>query len=137
MTTPKLAPLTRAKALEASKNLVLATESVEVPELGGSLTIRQFAAADTDFLERYQARESGKGRAGKNQMRAQIVIRACVLENGERLFSQEDADTISLWPIPVLNRVLAVLNDLNGGEDIEEVLEKNSGKAQKGGSASS
>lgn len=122
-------------ALRLTRDLILQkgvpellTREVEMPEWGGTVTVRQFTGADTDYVTRLTEERGANGRPSVNRkkVRAVIIIRGVVDANGNRLFTLEDADFLESLPVSMTNRIIEALTELNGGEDLEADLEKNS-----------
>lgn len=112
-----------------SKNQILSLddlekEKVETPEWGGHVFIRQMTAMERDNYE------AGLTDQSKDNMmsnfRAKLVVRCCVDEKGERLFSDEDAPALGKKCSSVLVRLFNTAERLNAlGEDQSEELKGN------------
>jgi hypothetical protein len=98
----------------------LDTEDVEVPEWGGSVRVRGMTAAERDKFEQIM---SGENVAN---IRANLVARTVVDENGERLFTDADIGELGKKSAQALDRVFDASSRLSGlrSQDIDE-LEKN------------
>ena len=122
-------PLTRADIL-GKGTPELERREVYIPEWDGTVWVRAFSARDTDAISRLQDQQERRAPNGRPQkpvsIRAHLVIRGTCDERGEPIFAMADADWLAAQPVTVLNRILAVLTELNGGEDLEGELEKNS-----------
>lgn len=105
----------------------LKSERVEVPQWGGYVTVREFTGADTDAVARLATQKGPLGRPSRERYRAQMLIRAIYGDDGQRLFQQADADYLESLPVSMTNGIIEVLTRLNGGENLEDELEKNSG----------
>lgn len=96
-------------------------ETVEVPELGGTVTVRELTAAERDSFEwRFtEARESG---AAPN-LRGMLVARTVVDDEGNRILTDEDADAVGKQSAAWVDRLFAVAQRLSGitGKDVEEL----------------
>lgn len=100
------------------------TESVDVPEWGGALTVRGLTGDERDDFEAACIR--GKGRKTEFNLRnarAKLVVRSCVDATGARLFSDEDAAQLGKKSAAALSRVYEVAARLSGltDEDMEEL----------------
>jgi len=113
-----------------TKAAILASEDleqriVEVPEWGGSLTIRALTGKERDAFE--------EGSLDKNKnltmynIRARLVAMSAIDEDGKRLFTNADATSLGDKSAQALNRCFEVSASLSGitGSDIDE-LEGNS-----------
>lgn len=130
--------LTRAQIL-AMPAPSLEWEEIEVPEWGGSVIVRQFAGADTDAIaDMLDKRDPKTGRKiTRAGLRPYILIRAIVDENGERIFNHKDAEYLAGLPVRVTNRIIEVLQRLNGGDNLEEEFAENFSEDPSEGSLSS
>lgn len=122
--------LTRDAILEAND---LKTESVEVPEWGGSVMVRTMTGADRDAFEDSMVTVGADGKRTPNMsnMRAKLVAMTAVDEAGNRLFSAGDVEYLSRKSADALNRVFEAAQRINGmGAEAEQVAEKNSESGQ-------
>lgn len=104
--------LTR-EAILARNNL--AEETVDVPEWGGKVRVRELTGAQRDAWE--AAFLSPQGDVRENFMvgaRARLVALAAVDAAGERLFRDEDVQALSAMPARGLNRVFSAASRLSG-----------------------
>jgi preprotein translocase subunit SecD len=113
--------LTKQQILEAND---LKTETVFVPEWGGDVNVRTLTGKE---LDAYEMSFVGDGKSKMQNIRARLIVRAVVDEQGQRLFSDADAEAIGERSGLALDRVYAVAARLNGRTDKEQKeLEKNS-----------
>lgn len=136
MSTATQKILGRADILAATQDLV--TETVPVPEWGGSVLVRSMTGADRDAFEATLVVEKdGKRSADLTSMRAKLVAMTVVDENGLRLFSAEDVPALNVRSATALERVFQVAQRLSGiGAEAVKEAEKNSEAAPSGDSAS-
>ena len=96
-------------------------ETVEVPEWGGKVTIREFTAYARDQYELYLY----KTKDTKN-FRAVMVALSVIDENGDQMFSTNDVEALGQKSIKAMNRVYEACIKLNGvGAEAMEEAEKN------------
>lgn len=127
--------LGRADILAATADLV--TQTVEVPEWGGSVIVRSMTGADRDAFEATLIVEvDGKRKVDSTNMRAKLVAMTVVDENGLRLFGPDDIAALNARSAAALERVVKVAQALNGmGAEAVAAAEKNSEAAPSGDSA--
>lgn len=117
-------PLSREQILGADDRKV---ESVPVPEWGGDVLVRGLSGAERDAYEAGIVVMGGDGNRHLNvaNMRGRLVALCCVDENGERLFSAEDATALGEKSAGALERVFDVARRLSGltDGDVEELAE--------------
>jgi hypothetical protein len=107
-----------------------ATEEVDVPEWGGTVLVRGMTGRERDefelsFRQRGRRGEVQSGMANLSNVRAKLVARCCVDDDGNRLFT--DADVAALGEksgdaLDRLNDVAARLSGMTAG-DMEEMAE--------------
>jgi hypothetical protein len=128
-------PLTKAQILAASD---LKTEIVEVPEWGGSVTVRTMTAAERDTFEAGLVKGDGKARKTDfTNFRAKLVALTAVDPSGTRLFTDAEADQLGQKGAAPMQRLFEVAQRLNGlsQADVDD-LTKNSSAAPSGASPS-
>lgn len=122
----------------------LKTEEVRVPEWAdpesGSDTVlvRELRGRERDEWEASLAVQRGKQMVPDvANIRAKLVARSIVGDDGEPVFSQQDVAALGELSAAALDRVFEVASRLSGlnPDDLEEMA-KNSGTAPDGGSAS-
>lgn len=101
-------------------------EDVSVPEWGGEVRVATMSGKDRDEFEA-ESYEAGKSGTQLVNIRARLVARCLVDENGSRLFSLKQIEALGAKSAAALDRIYAVATRLNGmtEADIED-LEKNS-----------
>ena len=118
--------LTREAILGADD---LKREKVDVPEWGGELYISTLSGAGRDAYEASIIKVDSHNNVKQdfNNMRAKLVARTAVDEEGERIFSDEDVAELGKKSAAALDRCFSIASRLNAvsDEDIEE-LAKNS-----------
>ena len=113
--------LTRDAILKAHD---LPTEDVEVPEWGGVVRVRGLTGAERDAFEQSIVEQRGKNtRMNLRNIRAKLVALTVVDEEGNRVFSDEDAEALGKKSAAALDRVFAAAQRLSGlrPEDVEEL----------------
>lgn len=125
-------------------------EDVECPEWGGTVRVRAMSGTERDSYEASCVQErpvyDGRGRPVKGQyefrrtldnVRAKLVVRCVVNEDGSRMFEDGDAFALGEKSAAALDRVFDVAARLSriSDSDIEE-LAGNSGAGQSGDSPS-
>ena len=116
--------LTRDAILQADD---LPMETVSVPEWGGEVLVRGLTGTERDAFEESVLTGKGKQRdVSMQNVRAKLVSRCLVDEEGERLFSDADVRALGQKSAAALTRVFDVAQRLSGlsPDDVEE-LEKN------------
>jgi hypothetical protein len=120
------------------KATALKTEDVPVPEWGGSVLVRELNGRERDEWEASLAVQRGRQMVPDvANMRAKLVARTVIGEDGEPVFSQRDVAALGELSGAALDRVFeaaAKLSALN--PDSLEEMAKNSGTAPNGGSIS-
>ena len=123
-------------AIRAASDIT--TETVEVPEWGGSVLVRGLTGAQRDRFEAGMV-EMRKGKLAPklSNVRAQLVALSLVDEQGQRMFSQDDVEMLGNKSCAALQRIWDVARRLSGlsDEDVEE-LTKNSESDQSDDSGS-
>lgn len=116
--------LTRADILGADDR---PTKDVEVPEWGGTVKVRALSGAERDAWEAsiVQLGPGGSQRVDLENMRARLVALSCVDEEGNRIFTEEDAVLLGQKSAAALERVWVEAQSLSGltDADIEELAE--------------
>jgi hypothetical protein len=123
----------------------LRTEEVSVPEWSDPdsgadvVLVRELRGRERDEWEASLAVQRGKQMVPDvANMRAKLVARCVVGEDGEPLFSQQDVNALGELSAAALDRVFEVASRLSGlsEADLEE-MQGNSGAAGPGGGSSS
>jgi len=104
----------------------LPKQEVEIPEWGGSVFVRTMTAGERDA---YESSMLLNGKPNLANMRAKLVVRTAVDEEGKRLFADADAEALGKKSASAVDKLFGVAQRLNGltKKDVEE-LEKNSGR---------
>ena len=114
-------------------------EEVLVPEWGGCVRVKSLSGTERDGMEASMIEGRGK-KANVNlaNLRAKLVARSVVDEDGGRIFQDADVAALGRKSAIALNRVFEVAQRLSGitAEDVDE-LTKNSEAAQSEDSGSS
>ena len=122
----------------------LKTEEVRVPEWADpesgadTVLVRELRGRERDEWEASLAVQRGKQMVPDvANMRAKLVARSVVGEDGEPVFTQQDVAALGELSAAALDRVFEVASRLSGlnPDDLEEMA-KNSGTGQSAGSAS-
>lgn len=99
--------LTRDAILSADD---LKREVVQVPEWGGEIIISTMTGAARDAFEQSIV---GGGKPDVSNIRARLVAACAVNEQGERIFSDADAELLGRKSAAALQRCAAVAQRLN------------------------
>lgn len=103
-------------------------EDVEVPEWGGQVRVKSLTGKERDALESSMIVGKGKNaNVNLNNLRAKLVARSVVDEDGKRIFTDDDIAALGAKSAAALTRVYEVAQRLSGitQEDVDE-LTKNS-----------
>jgi hypothetical protein len=128
--------LTREAVLTAND---IQREEVDVPEWGGSVLVQALMGDERDALEASMIKGKGKkAQVNLENLRAKVVARCVVDEDGVHIFSDADIPALGKKSAAALNRVYEVAQRLSGitDDDVEE-LTKNSETAPSEDSGSS
>jgi hypothetical protein len=113
----------------------LEVREVDVPEWGGTVKVRALNGAERDRFEaslrkerrRADGKEGTEVVANTDNMRAKLVARAVVDDDGKRVFTDADINALGEKSALVLDRLFDVVSDLSGLSDTAaEEAEKNS-----------
>jgi ribosomal protein L12E/L44/L45/RPP1/RPP2 len=113
----------------------LTTEEVDVPEWGGSVLVRGLSGRERDEFEASMMVRRGKRYVPDTaNVRAKIVARCVIGDDGERLFTDSDVDALGEKSGAAIDRVYEVAARLSGlsDEDIEEIAENFGGTPSTG-----
>ena len=120
------------------------TEKVDVPEWGGEVIVRGLTGEERDAYEgsRRQIRNAGTPQQEliilSDNMRANLLVKCLIDENGERLFADKDAGLLGMKNGRTLDRLFDVASRLSGMSDEEaEELEGNFETASDASTSSS
>ena len=101
----------------------LKCETIEVPEWGGEVKVRELSASEADVFESgLAAARQGQNGSGPDPLiarnfRAKIVALAAVDDEGNRLFTDDDVETLGSMSRSALDRVSSVAMRLSGYSD--------------------
>lgn len=117
--------LTKNQILTAND---LETREVDVPEWGGSVTVKALSGKARDAWEASLRVTRGKQTAADtSNIRAKLVARALIGDDGERLFSDQDIAALGDKSALVLDRLFDVIAEMSGlSNKADEDAEKNS-----------
>jgi hypothetical protein len=113
--------LTREQILSADD---LPTQDVDVPEWGGSVTVRSMTGAERDAFEAGLMVEEGEDEKNRlNNLRARLCSLCIVDDDGVPLFSPEDVEALGKKSAAALDRVFTKAQTLNGlgAKDVEDL----------------
>lgn len=112
-----MAALTKA-ALLALAAASLPRETLEIPELGGTVTVQGMSGKQRDAWEKSLIVGRGKRRdVNTENVRAKLACVCLIDEQGQRLFTDEDADALGELRVDVLSRIFEVAQRLSGVSD--------------------
>lgn len=116
--------LSKASILSAPD---LKTETINVPEWGGDITLKELSALDRERF--YEANVKPDGGTDTFNYRAKLLVRMIVDYGGNRVFDDSDAEALGAKSVDVLTRLFDAASALNG---VTEDAEKNSEPGQVG-----
>lgn len=104
--------LSKSEILSAADT---ASETVEVPEWGGTVAIRGMTGCERDAWEAwcFSKREEWGTAIGPN-IRAAVLVRTIVDESGVRVFSEDDVESLGGKSGAVVDRLYGVAARLSG-----------------------
>ena len=122
--TKKKSYLTKAQILQV---VDVKTEEVEVVEWGGVVLVGTMSGVDRDAFESSLFEDkTADNKANLTNMRAKLVARCIIDEDGERVFTDKDITALGKKSAKALDRVYAVAQRLSGlSVKDEEELTKN------------
>lgn len=89
-------------------------EDLDVPELGGTVRLRELTTGEVEAI-----RAASKGGDVDMQQGSRLLAYAIVDGDGKRILGDEDVDVLKGLPLAVTQRLLRSLNKLNGLEGAE------------------
>lgn len=116
--------LTKDEILKADD---LPTETLEVPEWGGSVLVRGMTGAERDAFEGGVVSMNGKdARMNTQNIRAKLTALCIVTEDGLRIFTDHDVTALGMKSAAALDRVFTTAQRLSGltNEDVDELAKK-------------
>lgn len=117
----------------------LEREECEVPEWNGSVIVRALNGKERDDYEASCVEQRGKDmHRNLRNVRAKLVVRSVINEDGERLFEDRDANALGLKSAAALDRVFTVAARLSrlSDEDVEELAQDFAGDPSDDSSSS-
>jgi hypothetical protein len=123
---------------DSSGKIKLPTETVPVPEWGGSVIIQGLSGTARDAFEGTLVKSRGrKVEQNLDNFRAKLLVQSIVDEKGSLLFGEKDIRTLGQKSAAALERVYSVAMRLSRltPEDVEELTE-DLGEDQSDGSGS-
>lgn len=96
------------------------TETVAVPEWGGSVVVRSMTAGDRDKFDAMVASTKNVGYSG---VRVWTVLACCVDDSGNKLFRTEDEPALRLKSAAVIERIFEAalrVSGITGSEQLEK-----------------
>jgi hypothetical protein len=120
------------------KHSEVVTERLEVPEWGGEVIVRGMTGRERDSWEASMFEQRGKKMiANPDNVRAKLVARCVIDEDGRRLFMDSDTDALGGLSAAPISRIYDVAARLSGvtEEDVEEMM-RDFGKTPGGDSSS-
>ena len=94
-----------------------------MPELGGTVVLRELSSREMYAVQAKTWRGKGRERyQDSSNLREYLIVAAAETPDGLQLFKDEDVPQLARLPFRVLERLVDVLNDLNGvNADPDEV----------------
>ena len=89
-------------------------EPVQVPEWGGTVYVTSMTLAELRDLQKHA------GDPNDSRSLAEMVVRVVRDDDGERVFSDGDAEAVSGKSFRALSRIVATFNRINGLTDDED-----------------
>lgn len=116
----------------------LQTEDLFIPEWGAYVRVRGLTARERDEWEDSCLTQKGKNTTiNVRNLRTKLVVRTVVDEDGQRIFSNGDAEALGEKSGAAVDRIYEVATRLSGvSERDAEELAGNSGTGQDAGSPS-
>jgi len=117
--------LSRKDILEVND---LTTRVVPIPEWKGDVIIKMMTGTERDQFEDSLFEGRGKDRKSNyKNLRAKLLSMCLVGEDGKRLFSDKDIESLGGKSAKALDRLYTIATEINGiGAKEEEALTKNS-----------
>lgn len=116
-------PLTKEQILSA---VDIQREVVQIPEWGGEVIVSGVSGAERDDLEQSMIDPGKSQKERMRNFRARLSSMCIVDENGNRLFSESDIETLGKKSAKALDRIVTVAQRLNGltESDVKEITKK-------------
>jgi len=99
------------------------SETVEVPEWGGSVVVRELTARDADGYHASLIRinPNGSHQFDMTNHRCELLVRCIRNDQGKRIFSDTDANKLGDQPSTLIDRLYAVAQRVTGIDNSEAV----------------
>lgn len=112
--------LSKAEILSAND---LPSEDVDVPEWGGVVRIRTMSGTERDAMEQSLLGPDGKPTRNTRGLRARVVALTAIDEEGNRLFTEGEAEQLGTKSAAALSRLFDAAAKLNGltSSDVEQL----------------
>lgn len=106
--------------MTSEKATTIPRERLELPELGGFVFVKGMTGGERDEFEK--SCRDPKGRLRGNT-RARLAVRTVVNEDGSRVFTDDDIQTVGRIRVDVLQKVFNLAQKLSGisDADVEEL----------------
>jgi hypothetical protein len=118
----------------------LPTQVVEVPEWGGSVTVRGLTGDERDRYEQSIVTMKGSNVLPKFAgARARLVALSVVDDEGKRIFNDSDVQSLGRIAAGALQRVYNVARELSGmsEQDVEDLMGNSDGVQSDGSTSTS
>lgn len=103
------------------------TREVEVPQWGGTVLVRALTGKERDSYEASCMQQRGKETVRNlNNVRAKLVVRSLVDEEGNRIFTDQDANELGKKSAAALDQLFEVAAELSRltEEDVDDLAGK-------------
>jgi hypothetical protein len=110
------------------KPVKVPTEVVNLPELGGTVTVRGMTARGrSEFEKQFQTASGKPSKMRQAEIRERLVVACCIDGDGNPLFTDADVEQIGKQSASIVERIVDVAQRLCGmsSADIEDIA-KNS-----------
>lgn len=98
-------PATKYLTREQILAIPLRHVTVDVPELGGEVSVWEMTGSDRDAFDRESYLLDKEGRRPSENWRARILVRSLRTPEGERLFGDDDAELLGAVSARALERL--------------------------------
>lgn len=101
----------------------LPTKAVFVPEWNGEVIVKTLMGNERDKFEQWVENRKKDGKINIEGLKVRLVILCAVDENGNNLFTDEDADALNKKSSAAIDRLFRVAQDLNhfADDDVKEL----------------
>jgi len=105
--------------------LSLDRRTVDIPELGGTVVLRALSSREMYAVQAKTWRGKGRDRYQDTaNLREYLIVAAAETHDGLPLFRDEDVPQLARLPFRVLERLVGVVNELNGIDDSDEAVQE-------------